>query len=82
MNAIRENLTSNDVSQNDKRDLEKFLAWFITDYFTHNLDLIAQARKNFRPQNLTDDTVSAEQSDYVWDSEWSHPLFMKIPTDI
>ena len=42
------------------------------DYFTHNLDFISQARKNFRPQNLTDDTVLAEQSDYVWDSEWSH----------
>ena len=55
---------------------------FINDYFPHNIDLIAQARKNFRPQNTNDDTVIAEQSDYVWDPEWSHPLFLNIPTDI
>ena len=35
---------------------KKTLAWFIIDYFTHNLDLIEQARKNFRPQN-TDDKI-------------------------
>ena len=50
LNTIRENLTSNDVSQNVKHDLQKILARFI-DYFTHNLDLISQARKNFRLQN-------------------------------
>ena len=33
-------------------------------------------------QNSTDDTNLAEQSDYVWDPEWSHPLFRNIPTDI
>ena len=60
---------------------KKILAWFIIDYFTHNLDLISQARKNFRPQNSTDDTELAEKSDYVWDSEWSHPWFINIPTD-
>ena len=58
--------------------MQKFLAWFIIDYFTHNLDLISQARKNFKPQN----NVIAEQSDYVWDPEWSHPVFMNIPQDI
>ena len=47
--------------------MEKLLAWIIIDYFTHNLDLISQARKNFRPQSTNDDTVIAEQSDYVWD---------------
>ena len=52
------------------------------DYFTHNLGLIAQARKNFRPQSTNDDTVIAEQSDYVWDPEWSHPAFINIPQDI
>ena len=41
LNTIGENLTSNDVSQNDKRDLQKILAWFILDYFTHNRDLIS-----------------------------------------
>ena len=82
LNTIRENLTSNDVSQNIKHDLQKILAWFINDYFTHNLDLISQARKNFRLQNSADDSVLGEQSDYVWDPEWSHPLFFDIPTDI
>ena len=81
-NGIRENFYSNDVSQNTKHDLEKILAWFTIDYFTHNIDLIAQARKNFRPQSNNDDTVIAEQSDYVWDPDWSHPLFINIPVDI
>ena len=82
LNAIRENLTSNDVSQNDKHDLQKILAWFIIDYFTHNIDLISQARKTLRPQNSTDDTALAEDAGYVWNSEWSHTLFINIPTDI
>ena len=58
------------------------MAWFIIDYFTHNLDLISQARKNFRPQNPNDDTAITEQSDYVWDPEWSHPTFINIPQSI
>ena len=37
---------------------------------------MSQARKNFRFQNSTDETVLAEQSNYAWDSEWSHPLFL------
>ena len=52
------------------------------DYFTHNIDLIEQARKNFRPQSNNDDTVVAEQSDYAWDPDWSHPLFINNPVDI
>ena len=60
----------------------KILAWFIIYYFTHNIDIIEQARKNFRPQSTNDDTVIAEQSDYIWDPEWSHPLFLNIPVDI
>ena len=68
--------------QNVKLDLQKVLAWFIIDYFTHNIDLISQARKNFRLQNSTDDTVLAEQFGYVLDPESSHPLFLNIPTDI
>ena len=82
LNIIRENFTNNDVSQNTKHDLQKILAWFILDYFTHYLDLIAQARKNFRPQSTNDNTVIAEQSDYVCDPEWSHPAFLNIPADI
>ena len=61
---------------------KKILAWFTFDYFTHNIDLISQARKNFRPQSNNDNTVIAEQSDYVWDPDWSHPLFINIPVDI
>ena len=61
---------------------KKILAWFTIECFTHNIDLIAQARKNFRPQSTGDDTVIAEQSDYFWDPDWSHPLFLNIPIDI
>ena len=82
LKTIRENSTCSDVSQNVKHGLQKIFAWFIIDYFTHNLDLISQARKNFRLQNSADDTVLAEQSDYVWDPQWSHLLFFNIPTDI
>ena len=65
-----------------KFGLPEILAWFIIDYFTHNLDLISQARKNFRPQNSNDDTAITEQSDYVWDPEWSHPAFINFPQSI
>ena len=82
LNTIRENLTTNNVSQNVKHDFPKILAWFIINYFTHNLDLISHARQIFRLQNSTDDTVLAEESDYVWVSEWSHLLFINILTEI
>ena len=82
LNAIRENFTKNDVSQNTKYVLQKILAWFTIDYFTHKIDLIEQARKTFTPQSTNDDTVIAEQSDYVWDPEWSHPAFLNFPVDI
>ena len=55
---------------------------FIIDYFTHNIDLIEPARKKFKPQSTNDDTVLAEQSDYVWDPEWSHPAFLNFLVDI
>ena len=79
LNIIKENFTKDEVSQYTKHDLQKILAWFIIDYFTHNIDLISQARKNFRPQNSNDDTAITEQSDYVWDPEWSHPAFINFP---
>ena len=82
LNIIKENFTKDEVSQHTKHDLQKILAWFIIDYFTHNIDLISQARKNFRPQNSNDDTVITEQSDYVWDPEWSHPAFINFPQSI
>ena len=77
LNAIREDLTSNDITQHVKHDLQKILAWLIIDYFSHNIDLIAQARKLFRPQNTDDETVLVEQSDNDWDPEWCHELFIK-----
>ena len=55
---------------------------FIIDYFSHNIDLIAQARKNSRPQSTDDETIQAEQTDYVWEPEWYYELFINIPTDI
>ena len=82
LNAIQENLTIDQITQNVKHDLQKFLAWFIIDYFSHNINLIEQARKIFRPQSTDDETVLAEQSDYVWKPEWSYELFINIPTDI
>ena len=82
LNKIREDLSSNYITQNVKHDLKKILEWFIIDYFSHNLDFIKQARKNFRPQNTNDGTLSAKQSDYVWNLEWSHESFLNIPTDI
>ena len=47
LNTIRENFSNNKIPSNAKHDLQKNLAWFIIDYFTHNIDLIAQARKKF-----------------------------------
>ena len=82
MKAIRDDLTSNDITQHVKHDLQKILAWFIIDYFSHNIELFAQARESLRPQNTDDETVLAEQSDYAWDPECSHESFINIPTDI
>ena len=82
LHIIKEKFTKDAVSQHTKHDLQKILAWFIINYFTHNLDLISQARKNFRPQNTNDDTALSEQSDYVWDPECSHPTFLNIPQAI
>ena len=42
LNTIRENFSNKEISQNVKHDLQKILAWFIIDYFTHNIDLIAK----------------------------------------
>ena len=64
LNTIRENLIIHEISQNVKLDLQKIIAWFIIDYFVHNIDLIALSRKNFRPQNSDDETVLADETDY------------------
>ena len=81
LNTILENFSINEISPNVKKDLQKILAWFMIDYFAQKIDLIAQARKNFRHQCTNDDIVIAEQSDYIWDPEWYHPLFLNIPID-
>ena len=65
VHAIRENLTNDRITQNDKHDSQKILAGFIINFFSHKIELIEQARKNFRPQIRDDETVLAEQSDYV-----------------
>ena len=50
--------------------------------FIHNRDFISTSRKCFRPQNSNDDTILADQTDYVWGPEWSHPSIIIITTDI
>ena len=82
LNTISKNLSNNEVSQNVKYDLQKILVWIAIDYFTDNIKLISKPRKKFRSQNTDNDTVLAEQSDYVWDPEWSHPLFLNKLIDI
>ena len=42
---------------------KKKFAWFIIDYFSHNIDFIARARKNLRPQSTDDETILAEQTE-------------------
>ena len=53
----------------------------VTDYFQHILDFILQARKSFRPQN-DDETILADKTDFVWETDWSHVLFFNIPIDV
>ena len=80
--TIRENLISTEISQNVKHDLQKILAWFIIDYFVHSIDFIPLSRKSFRSEISDNRTLLADQTDYVWDPDWSHPSFLNIPTDI
>ena len=47
LNAIRKDLSINEITQHIKHDLQNILAWFVIDYFCHNIDLIEQARKIF-----------------------------------
>ena len=61
LNAIRENLTSDEKFQSVNHDLQMLLPWFMIDNFVHNIDLIALSRKSFRPQNSDDETVLEKQ---------------------
>ena len=80
--TIRENLNSNEISETFNHDLQRKLAWFIIDYFVHDIDLIALSRKNFLPQNSDNQTVIADELNNVFDPDWSHPSFIKITTDM
>ena len=82
LHEIRENRTNDQITQNVEHDSQKILAWFKMEYFGYIIDLIEQARKQFWPQNTDDETVLAEQSNYVWDPEWFYELFINIPTDV
>ena len=64
-NKIRENFTSNEISKIVKHDLQKILAWFTIAYFVHNIDLLALSGTICRPQNSDDETVLADETDYV-----------------
>ena len=55
-----------------KHDLERIIALFKIEYFVHNIEIVSTTRKCFRPKNSDDETKLADQTDYVWDSEWSH----------
>ena len=81
LNLTRENLTINELSQNVKHDLQNILAWLIIEYVVHNLDPISVERKNCQPQNSDDEILLTDETFYVWDTEWSHPSFIIIPTD-
>ena len=72
--SIRETLTDNDISQIVKVDLQRIQAWFIIDCFVHNIDLISTASNSFRPQTSDDKTISADQTDYLWDPFLWDPL--------
>ena len=48
LHIIKKNFTKDDVSQHTKHDLQKILAWFIIDYFTHNIVLNFTSKKKFQ----------------------------------
>ena len=50
--------------------------------FLHIVDVISTARKSFRPQTPNNETILADQTDYVLDPEWSHISFVNTPNDI
>ena len=54
----------------------------MNDYFVHNIDFIALSIKKFRSKGSDDETILVDQTDYVWDPDWSHPSLIIIPTDI
>ena len=59
-NAIREDLTKNEITEHVRHGFKTLLAGLIIDYFSHKIDL--KTRKNFRPQNTDHEIVLAEES--------------------
>ena len=45
LNAIREDLTSNEITQHVKHELQKFLAWLIIDFLVIKLILLHKREK-------------------------------------
>ena len=41
-----------------------------------------ESKKNFRPQTSDDETLLADQTDFLWDPERSRMLFFSSPSDI
>ena len=35
--------------------------------FSHNIDFISTSGKSFRPQNSDDETILADQTEFIWD---------------
>ena len=79
---IRSTLADEELSQVAEIDLQRILAWFILDFFVHNLDLNSTARKIFRSKTSDNETILAEETEDVWDPEWYHILFFNIPNNI
>ena len=49
--------------------------------FLHNLNLNSQATKNLRPQTK-DETILADETNYVWEPYLSDVLLYNIPNNI
>ena len=64
-----------------KKDLQRILAWFLIDYFQHNLDLVAQSRISFCAHYDEDQTL-ADETDYKWGPESYFDLFFSSPITI
>ena len=44
--------------------------------------ILLHKQEKILDHRIHDETILAEQTDYVWDPEWSHEPFINIPTDI
>ena len=81
LDTIRENFINIEILQNAKHDIQKKLGWFVIVYIVHNIVFKAHSRKSFRPQSSDDETVLADETDNVWDPDWSHSSIINITFD-